>query len=676
MELNFIYSPILLIPGAIFLALGIYFFYFRQSPYKGTKAWILAALRFLALFAILFFLLQPFLINRENYSIKPHLIWLEDRSESMRFHKDSLLLDSALEGITQLKASLNEEYQQSWYSFAEDVFQDTTGNTGFTNIYQAISDSRDRFYSEPVAAMVLISDGIYNQGRNPIQLQSLGQDLAIYSLMHGNRQRERDLNIKALRYNKRISLGRILSLEADLEALNAEGQSFDLVLYDAEGSQLEKRSFSIDRKDWFESLIFEIPAEEEGFQNYQLRIEASSEDSNPDNNKAALGFEVLKEAFQIIVYSSRSHPDVAAIRRALSTELNWDLKYIRDSESIDFEEAKAVVAFDWDASLVDKLAEQNIPSLFFASAQSNIGLLGFSKGGSGESELQFGKVNTDFGLFDYSESYRNEANSWPPIEGIYGSVQAANWAETLLQKRIGDLDLGDPIAFSGELKGRRIGLFLGRGIWRWRVYNYKHQKNTDAFDSFFKSWLDYLQSQEREEDLILDFEKELYANQASKVIAKLYDPSGAMVNKPELSLMIRGSQNQQYEYRFSRKANFYRLKLDGLEPGFYRYTAKTTLGNRDYENSGRIWVRENSLEKQDLQAKRELLSDLSAKTGGKAYELKDWSSLLDELKEIDAPGQFAERKIKRELISKWWLFFVVLVSLSLEWFLRKFWGHY
>jgi len=676
MEINFIYSPILLIPGGLILALGIYFFYFRKSPYQGSRAWILAGLRFLTLFAILFFLLQPFLLSRENYSIKPHLIWLEDRSESMSFHKDTLILDSALEGISQLRNSLDEDYQQSWFPFAQNIIEDSSSSTDFTNLYQAISESRDRYYGEPLAAMVLISDGIYNQGRNPIQLQSIGQELPIYTLMHGNRQRERDLSIKSLRYNKRISLGRILSVEIDLEALNAEGELFDLILFNAEGKQVEKRSFRIDRKDWFESLIFEIPTTEEGFQNYRLKIESAKVDSNPDNNVGAIGFEVLKEAFQIIVYSPVSHPDVAAIRRALSTELNWDLKYIRESEKIDLAEAKAVVAFDWDASLVDRLKQENIPTLFFASAQSNLDLLEIGDGNSRESELQFGRINPSMGLFDYSETLSKEANSWPPLEGVYSSVQAANWAETLMYKRIGDLDIDDPIAFSGELNGRRIGLFLGRGIWRWRVYNYKHQNNTEAFDTFFRSWLDYLQSQEREEDLILDFEKELYANQASKVMAKLYDPSGAMVNKPELSLNLSGSKGEQFEYRFSRKANFYRLKLDGLEPGFYRYRAKTSLGNRTYEASGRIWVKENSLEKQDLQARRALLQDLSAKSGGKAYELNDWSRLLEDLKEIDAPGQLAERKIKRELISKWWLFFVVLISLSLEWFLRKFWGHY
>ena len=101
---------------------------------------------------------------------------------------------------------------------------------------------------------------------------------------------------------------------------------------------------------------------------------------------------------------------------------------------------------------------------------------------------------------------------------------------------------------------------------------------------------------------------------------------------------------ETYDYRFSRESNLYRLKLDGLSPGLYSYTASTRLGDRSYEKGGRIWVQENSLEQQDLRARREMLDAMASQSGGKAYELKDWPQMLTDLAQLEAPQQLNEHK--------------------------------
>lgn len=677
MEINFVYAPILLIPGAILLALGIYFFYFRSSAYKGRRRWTLAGLRFISLFAILFFLLQPFILQRENYSIKPRLIWLEDQSNSMHFHNDSMRLDSVLINLQKSRSGLDDKFQQTWLSFGADLGESPEAiNSKYSNLHHALYKSSDQFYGEDIAAIVLISDGIYNQGRNPAQFENRGDSLPIYSLMHGNTSQLRDLSIADLRYNSKISQGRSLSLEIDIAAVNALGEDVDLKLLDAQGKSVALRRFRVNRKNWFESIILEIPCNDLGFQKYKLVAAGSRADANPQNNERSIGFEVIDEAFKVLLYSPKTHPDVGAIRQALNTAQNWEIEYVSNREDIELEEVKSIIAFDWDLDLLDEIRIKKVPSLFIASAESPIDLLGFN-GLSREEEQQFGRINSNLGLFKLSEEDREEINTWPPIRGVYGSINLPTWAEALLYKRIGAIDLSEAIAFSGEQDGLRTGLFIGDGFWRWRLYNYKHRENTDAFDNFFRSWVDYLQSQEREEQLVLEFENQIYAEESSKVLAKLYDPSGAMVNQPDIDLRLSSEEGgAQYDFKFSREANFYRLKLDGLPAGFYQYQAKSQLGSKQYQVSGRIWVRANALEQQDLQARRDLLQYLSVKSGGKSYELNDWSNLLNDLEDLEAPRQLVERKNKRELISKWWLFFVVLTGLSLEWFLRKFWGHY
>jgi len=208
------------------------------------------------------------------------------------------------------------------------------------------------------------------------------------------------------------------------------------------------------------------------------------------------------------------------------------------------------------------------------------------------------------------------------------------------------------------------------------VYNYQQKGNTQAFDNFFQQWVEYLLAQEREQSLELSFEDPIYEQQKSKLIAKLYDASGKMVNDPELRLKLSGPDNSVYEYNLSREGKYYRLRLDGFKAGLYQYEAITELGGQVIKDEGSIWVQENNLEKRNLISNRELLKNMAQSSGGKYYELSELEMLIQDIKALPAPQEIRERKINIELLSKWELFFVALILLSIEWFLRKYWGHF
>ncbi len=676
MEIVFLHSPYWLLPGAILIGLVCFLLYRNSKVYNSRQRLILATLRFLSLFFILFFLLGPSLLSRENFRIKPRLLWIEDQSASMQMHGDSAALDSALQSLQLAKSGLDDKYEQFWFGFAGELSEDSVLDQDFTNIYEALRGVNDRFYGEPVGGVVLLSDGIYNRGRNPIQWLEAISGVPVYTLVHGNTQRQRDLRISGLRYNETLSLGRKLSIEIDLEAQNAEAQSFALVLRNERSQVIQSRTYNVDREEWFQSLILEVQPEKEGFHNYSLSIEQKEEDANPQNDNRFIGLEVIKEAYQILVYSEETHPDVAALRRALGTERNWELVYERSRSELDLANTQVLIAFSWDNDLLRELKEKNIPVLFMAHANSDLAALNFLEGMEREPELQFALPNANFGLFAMPQGFESEMLSWPPVQGIYGNAQLPDWAESLFYKRIGRVDLNEPLAFCGELDGQRIAVFSGRGIWKWRIYNYRNNKNTEVFDGLFTGLVDYLQSQERSEDLIIEFEREIFENRSSQVIAKLYDATGKLQNRPELNLSLQSSKGEQYDYSFSKESNFYQLALGGLDAGVYAYSAQADLGAKQFEAKGSIWIKQNVLEARDLQARRGFMEQLAVQSDGKFFELKDWPQLIRTLKQTEPIGQIDQRNIKRELLSKWWLFFVALISLSVEWFLRKYWGQY
>ena len=678
MEITFSYSPWYLVPAALLIGLGLFFYYFRKPEYTKSQIWTLAALRFFGLLLLCFFLLKPQIVEREVQALKPRLVFLEDVSRSMRYHQDSLALDSILEAWPAQSEDQLSKYQLFSYVFANTLDADSVDEAEFTNIYQALNEVQSRFYGEPLAATVLLTDGIYNQGRNPLQ-NAAQANAPLYILKYGNQEQANDIGIEALRYNKSVSLGRKLSLEIDLAARNAAGSSFKLEIRNVEKQLVHQANFTVNREDWLESLIVEIAADEEGLQSYSLAIIQATADANPSNDQREIAFEVRKEAYAIWIYSPQSHPDVAAIRRAIQSEANWEIHYCRNRNELDLTEARVLLAFDWDESLVQEIRNQKVPTLFIAGSQSNLRALhslGLGKGLNPHTEEQYALNANALGLFALDAEQKALFPTWPPIEGLYGNLEVPAWAEVVLYKQIGNVQSNEALAISGSREGQRLGLLAGRGFWSWRMYNVKNEKQSRAFDQFFRRWVQYLQAQEREEPLQIEFEKELYERSPSRVIAKLYNPGGNLVNEPDLSLKLSGANGETYDYRFSRESNLYRLKLDGLSPGLYSYTASTRLGDRSYEKGGRIWVQENSLEQQDLRARREMLDAMASQSGGKAYELKDWPQMLTDLAQLEAPQQLNEHKIKRDLLTKWELFFVALVFLSLEWFLRKYWGRY
>ncbi len=76
-------------------------------------------------------------------------------------------------------------------------------------------------------------------------------------------------------------------------------------------------------------------------------------------------------------------------------------------------------------------------------------------------------------------------------------------------------------------------------------------------------------------------------------------------------------------------------------------------------------------------ANHSMLYRLSSETGGSFYTAEETGTLTEEIKKSRTlkPVSYFQEMIT-ELINLRWLFPVILLFLSVEWFLRKYWGIY
>jgi len=72
-----------------------------------------------------------------------------------------------------------------------------------------------------------------------------------------------------------------------------------------------------------------------------------------------------------------------------------------------------------------------------------------------------------------------------------------------------------------------------------------------------------------------------------------------------------------------------------------------------------------------------MLYQLASRSGGNFYLPEQTSQLIEEINNSNQlkPQSYFQEMIN-ELLNLRWLFFVFLLLLSLEWFLRKYWGIY
>ena len=158
---------------------------------------------------------------------------------------------------------------------------------------------------------------------------------------------------------------------------------------------------------------------------------------------------------------------------------------------------------------------------------------------------------------------------------------------------------------------------------------------------------------------------------------ELINESGALVNTPELRINIISSNKKQFTYTFSRTDNAYTLNTGLLPVGNYKYKAETKLGDKVYAKSGEFSVNALQLERTNTIADHQLLFATASRNGGAMIYPGQEEQLLSALnKREDITSVSYQHKKLKELIDTPWIFILVMMLLSLEWFLRKRSGSY
>jgi hypothetical protein len=224
---------------------------------------------------------------------------------------------------------------------------------------------------------------------------------------------------------------------------------------------------------------------------------------------------------------------------------------------------------------------------------------------------------------------------------------------------------------------RKIGIMLGEGLWRWKLNEYDRNENSAAFDELFGKLIQFLSTTDdkrkfRSYPIKQDFSDTEPVVFESQVYNDIFEP--VYGNTIEISLTDDSGKKKNYAYMLSPGNT--RYQIGGLKEGVYRYRSKTTISAKTEEVAGEFAVVEQQAELQNLTADFDLLRKLSSNTGGNFYKAGALPELSAKLQKTEARSIIHTEETYDSIINLKWVFWLLLVLASSEWFLRKYFGSY
>jgi len=691
------YSPFWLLVAPLGGALAAWYFY-RNTRGQLSRAWFqypLVILRGLVVSLIILLLLNPFLKTQRKRIDRPLLVLAIDESESMLFHSDSLQQVKRLQSWLQQARNQLQDFDLRVVGFGDKVedsiFWRFDGQaTDFSRLFQRIED---RYAGQRLAAVLMASDGIYNQGNEPLT-QSMRLNVPLFCYGLGDTRQPRDLSVVDLRANRTSFVGTDFPVSVDIQASRMQGVEAEVYLEKIEAGKaisIDKKSILIGSGRFFENLLFSAPSDRAGMHRYRIRTLAKGGDELPANDVREFFVEVVDARTSILLLGHGAHPDMGCLKDALEKSPLFEVNAAYSFDPPQIKSGTAAVILHQipsqapgSAAWMKQIEASGLPVWFIAGASGNITQFNAAQS-LVRISTQRGGVNSvlpsvvpDFALFTLEDELKKAIAGMPPLEAPFGSYAKGPAAVSLLNQKVGSMATDMPLwALAPNVRPRQA-ILLGEGIWRWRLAQAEKHTEIDAVGELIRRTTQFLSVKPDDRPFQLRTVQRLFREQDDVVFeGVLFNKNREQVNESDVQVNLTNEEGQQFSYMMGKSGKGYRLNVGGLPAGQYRYKGTVTLAGERYESEGAFAVERINLEQSRTAADHDLLSQLSAKSGGHFVAGGDGEDLFKELrKRVPSTAVTYLERTLSELINLEILLILLGLFLSAEWMLRRYAGIY
>ncbi len=672
---------------------GLLYGNIKKSFFSKKIRLLLTALRFIVITVLAFLLLSP-LIKTFVYDVeKPIIVIAHDNSASVITHDTASWLPKYRNDLTTLINKLGDRYDVVTGSFGEK-WKDTlllSFDHKQTDIASIFDNFATRFTGRNVGAYIIATDGIYNHGINPVyQLENIAEP--VYTIALGDTTLQRDIFLSEVNYNRIAYLGNDFPVEIVVRAEKCNGKKSRIAIQHGKKTLVNEK-IDIDKNSFTKTFSFMLSAKESGLQEYIVSVLPVDDEVTTSNNKRNIFIDILDSKRNILFISSGQHPDIGAFKQAVlsNTHYEFEATTVKDFSG-NLSAYHLVVLHQLPDGLaasqkvVQQVIENDIPRLFIIGGQTHIPSLnqfglGFSITTT-RARLQYNEVlpavNSSFTLFQSMGGFEDITHQMPPLISPFGKYSSSGNQNTLLYQKVGNITTDMPLVAFYPDNNVRTGVIFGEGIWRWRLYAYKNTQSHNTFHRFLNSILQYLSVHEEKKRFMVYTDRYYTENEPVKFNAGLYDKSFNPLTTPDIHMAITSADNQrEYTYVFTRQANNYTLNAGKLPVGKYSYKAIVKFGDAVFTETGSFIVAALDIENTITRADHALLDEMAKRTNGKMVDpgninmIYDWLSEHEDIK----PVRHAREKFT-ELFYLTWILVLIIIMLTVEWFIRKRAGSY
>jgi hypothetical protein len=626
-------------------------------------------------------LLIPSVSITKHETEKPTVVLLQDESQSIaialgkdsaNFRKNTDALADKLSGkYNVIRKGFGARLQSdSLYGYTQQV----------TDISSALAEVQEFYGAQNLGAVVLATDGRFNQGSNPA-LQQLSLNSPLYVAGIGDSNTQKDLRIAGVYANKVVSLNTRFEIRADVVATLCEGYSNSAQLTEA-GSTLGTAPVNISTNRFDRSVSFNLKADKPGLHHYVISLPDAGDETNTANNRRDVFVEVVDEKKKILIAAAAPHPDINAIKEALQGMEGYEvITAMRGDLPSSFAGYNIIILHQLPSvnGRVEQLVGLRKPTWYILGGLTASGLINNAGNAPAVINTNPGSLrnalpdyNNSFSTFTLPQNIQAVLDKMPPLAVPGGQIKAQPNSISLLEQK------GDPAnapLWSLAQGNTPTALLAGEGIWRWRLYEYKNFGNHNVIDECIRQTVSFLSVNNNEKPFRVVLPKYVWSDREGiSMNAYLLNANNEQVNTADVSLAITDSAGNKQSYSFERSGNSYRINIGSRSKGTYNYSASTTYNGKTHTATGSFVVESMPLEMLESGADYPLLYNLAHKYSGGFVPASNIQSLYDSIANNTNIKPIIQSSTETVPLVDWkWFFAIILLLATTEWLLRKYW---
>jgi len=717
MDFSLSYSPWLLLLS-VAVAGGLTYWTYRSTVPSLSVGWrgLLGGLRFLALALICFLLLEPVVQQIQSSERPPELAVLVDDTESMQVvtaGDGPSSPETARDSVRAVLEILGGDdvpglvrffgIGQSPRALSGSVVDSLHFDAARTDLATALQSVPRDLQNTNLKGLVLVSDGQYNTGRNPLRIAERSP-VPIHTVTVGDTTRRRDLRLRSVSTNDRAYVDSEVPVRATVSAIEGRGTSVTVSLHQ-DGRTLDQREVQLPSGTGEASVDLSFTPDAAGLQQLTVRVSELPGEVTTRNNSQTVSLRVLDSKRQVLLLGAAPSPNFTALRRIYESNADTDVTarvptpdgtFLNGPLPDDLSSFDVVVAAGFPsepvpADVVDRIStviEDGTPALFFLDRQTDLSAWSDAFGSvlpatpnaaTGTfTDAPFAVVESEqqHPIFRIENADRSLFERLPPLQG-----PTIDWTlspDTRVLATQGSQPEAAPLLVVRRRASRRTAAFLATGVWRWTLLPSELEEADPLWPGLAGNLLRWVSTQTDDSPVrVQPVAPTFDGDERVSFTGQAYDESMQPVPDATVDVTVRDSTGTEYPYAMEPVGQGrYTLDVGTMPEGTYRYDATARLGDTELgTDQGQFSVAPLRLEYQTPRADPVLMRQIAARSGGTAYTPHTLRRLPSDLEQQSSYSSIVvQQSSETELWRTSVFLIVILLLLAGEWTLRKYLG--